>query len=175
MNDRLAFRHILDARPVFGRVSAICVVLGRLSDARSVAGRYLDIHSVLGRLPYARRLENVQISPGNGGSVRIAPDNGTSLRIAPDNRASVKYRPRSRALGGASGDPVRAVRRNERRRATRRRHLRTASILKMWISAGCQGASEVLLAIRPADAYHSDRIARLLSVIRRAATASAVR
>mgnify|MGYP003243761425 CR=1 FL=1 len=54
-------------------------------------------------------------------------------------------------------------------------NLHTASILKMWISAGCQGASEVLLAIRPADAYHSDRIARLLSVIRRAATASAVR
>lgn len=115
------------------------------------------------------------MSPDNRGSVRIAPGDGASVHMSPDNRAGVKSRPRSSALGGASGGPVRAMRRNERRRATRHRHLRTASILKMWISAGCQGASEVLLAIRPADAYHSDRIARLLSVIRRAATASAVR
>lgn len=85
MNDRLASGHISDAHPVLGRVSAICVLLGRLS--------------------YARRLENVQMSPGNGGSVRIAPGNGTSVQIAPE-------KPRAR---GASGGPVRAMRRNERR------------------------------------------------------------
>ena len=175
MDDRFASGLISDAHPVLGRVSAICVLLGRLSDTRSVAGRLSDIHSVLGRLSYARRLENIQMSPDNRGSVQIAPGDGASARIAPDNRAGVKSRPRGRALGGASGGPVRAMRRNERRGGCPPSNLHTASILKMWISAGCQGASEVLLAIRPADAYHSDRIARLLSVIRRVATASAVR
>lgn len=175
MDDRFASGLISDAHPVLGRVSAICVLLGRLSDTRSVAGRLSDIHSVLGRLSYARRLENILMLPDNRGSVQFAPGDGASARIAPDNWAGVKSRPRSRALGGASGGPVRAMRRNERRGGCPPSNLRTASILKMWISAGCQGASEVLLAIRPADAYHSDRIDRLLSVIRRAATASAVR
>ena len=115
------------------------------------------------------------MSPDNRGSVRIAPGDGASVHMSPDNRAGVKSRPRSRTLGGASEGPVRAMRRNERRGGCPPSNLHTASILKMWISAGCQGASEVLLAIRPADAYHSDRIARLLSVICRAATASAVR
>lgn len=105
----------------------------------------------------------------------MSPDNGTSVRIAPDNQASVKSRPRGRALGAHREAPFAPCAGMSAERGCPPSNLRTASILKMWISAGCQGASEVLLAIRPADAYHSDRIARLLSVIRRAATASAVR
>ena len=55
------------------------------------------------------------MSPDNRGSVRIAPGDGASVHMSPDNRAGVKSRPRSRTLGGASGGPVRAMRRNERR------------------------------------------------------------
>ena len=105
----------------------------------------------------------------------MSPDNGTSVRIAPGNRAGVKSRPKSHALGAHREAPFARCAGMSAEGGCPPSNLHTASILKMWISAGCQGASEVLLAIRPADAYHSDRIARLLPVIRRAATASAVR
>lgn len=148
---RAGFRHLRAFRATFGHPFR-----SRAAFVRSEARKRPDVARQPRECPdCARRRSKCPDCARQPGERQISPE-----------------RPSAR---GASGGPVRAMRRNERRGGCPPSNLRTACILKMWISAGCQGASEVLLAIRPADAYHSDRIARLLSVIRLAATASAVR
>ena len=79
------------------------------------------------------------MSPDNRGSVRIAPGDGASVRIAPDNQASVKSRPRGRALGAHREAPFARCAGMSAERGCPPSNLRTASILKMWISAGAKG------------------------------------